>query len=228
MTITDKLLEDGEYFKEVIKKDTIYVHHSAGSHRPDWVIDGWERDKAKNGNKLPVGTAYIIGGLSTTDRNADWDGKIIRAFDDKYWAHHLGCTTANNKILNQKSIGIEICNYGPIIKTKEGIFLNYVNKEVPADMVEELTVPFRNFKYYHKYTDAQIQSLKELLISISTKHGIDLKQGLLQFAGTLHGGLEVNQAAMKGVPGLWSHSNVRSDKFDCWPQSQLLQMIKTL
>lgn len=229
MKIVDKILEAGEYYKEVCEKDTLYIHHTAGGHRPDWTIDGWERDKSKNGGILPVGTAYVIGGISTSDKNADYDGLIYRAFDDKYWAHHLGLEVVNNKLLNQKSVAIEICNYGPLTKTKDGIFLNYVNKAVPPEMVEELSTPFRTFKYYHKYTDKQLIALKELMQDIAQRHPkIDLKKGLQLFINQGAAALDINQGAVKGVPGLWSHTNVRKDKFDVWPQPQLIDLIKQL
>lgn len=229
MKIVDKILESGEYFAEIYPKDTIYIHHTAGSHRPDFTIDGWEHDRNKSGGILPVATAYVIGGISTTDKNADFDGVIYRAFDDKYWAHHLGLEHPNNRLLNQKSIAIEICNYGPLSKTKEGVYLNYVNKPVPADMVMELPTPFRGFKYYHKYTDKQLQALKELMLDIAKRYPkIDLKAGLKQFLNQgFPEALNINSAALKGVPGLWSHTNVRSDKFDVWPQPQLMNLISS-
>jgi hypothetical protein len=223
MKIIDHLLEDGEYYKEVVPKDILVIHHTAGGHRPDWTIHGWEHDKAKNGGKLTVATAYVIGGISTTDGNKAYDGAIYRAYDDKYWAHHLGLKTANNVELNKRSIGIEICNYGPLTKTKDGVFLNYVNKAVPADMVGELTTPFRGFKYYHKYTDKQLASLKELIVDIARRHPkINIKSGLKNTS------FELNDQALKGIGGLWSHSSYRSDKFDCWPQPQLIELIKSL
>jgi N-acetylmuramoyl-L-alanine amidase len=227
MIITDKILEPGEYYNEIFEKNTIYIHHTAGSHRPDFTIDGWEKDRAKNGGQLPVGTAYVIGGISTTDNNAYFDGSIFRAFDDKYWAHHLGTKEVNNKLLNQQSIGIEICSYGPLTKTKDGFFLNYVNKQVPSTMVAELPVPYRGFKYYQKYTDKQLSVLKELILDIAARHPkIDLKGGLQQFISQGASALELNQGALKGVPGIWSHSNVRKDKFDVFPQPQLIELIK--
>lgn len=230
MKIVDKILEPGEFYNEIFQKDTLYIHHTAGSHRPDFTIDGWERDRSKSGGQLPVATAYVIGGLSTTDRNSDFDGVIYRAFDDKFWAHHLGVESTNNKLLNQKSVAIEICNYGPVTKTKDGSFLNYVNKIVPSDMVQELPAPYRGFKFYHKYTDKQLKALHELMLDIVKRHPkIDLKAGLKQFLNNgFDQALDLNAAAMKGVPGLWSHSNVRRDKFDVWPQPQLLEIIKQL
>jgi len=229
MKIVDKLLPPGEFYNEVIEKDTIYIHHTAGGHRPDWTIDGWAKDRNKAGGKLPVATAYVIGGISITDKNTEFDGIVYRAFDDSLWAHHLGCKESNNTVLNNKSIGIEICNYGPLTKTKEGIFLNYVNKAVPSDMVIELENPFRGFKFYHKYTDAQLKALKELMVFIANKHPkINLKQGLQLFISQGEGAFDINQGALKGVPGIWSHGNVRKDKFDTCPQPQLIDLIKQL
>lgn len=229
MKIVDKILTDGEYYKEIFTKDTIFIHHTAGSHRPDWSIDGWAHDRSKSGGQLAVATAYVIGGISTRDKNADFDGLIYRAFDDKYWAHHLGTNQANNKFLNQKSIGIEICNYGPLIKTTDGTFLNYVKSAVPADMAAELPTPYRGFKYYQKYTDKQLIALKELMQDIAHRNPhIDLKTGLRLFIGGGASAFEINQGAEKGVPGIWSHSNVLTTKFDVWPQPQLIDLIKSL
>lgn len=229
MIITNKILEPGEYYNEVFLKDTIYLHHTAGSHRPDWTIDGWEFDKNKAGGKLAVATAYVIGGISTTDNDQTFDGKVYKAFEDKYWAHHLGLTAENNVLLNKKSIGIEICNYGPLVKSRDGIYFNYVKKPVPENMVIKLEKPFRQYEYYHKYTDKQLASLKLLLLDIAARHPkIDLKGGLKLFVHQGAAAFEVNGGASKGVPGVWSHSSVRADKFDVYPNPQLIELIKSL
>ena len=231
MKIIDKILEDGEYFKEICTKDTIDIHHTAGGHRPDYSIDGWEADRSKNGGMLPVGTAYVIGGLSITKLpngtfDNSFDGKVYRAFDDKYWAHHLGTTQANNKLLNQKSVGIEVCNYGPLTKTKDGKYLNYVNKEVPAEMVVDLNQTFRGYRYFHKYTTAQIAALKELILDIAKRYNINVKAGITQMISI--DSFALSGYALKGSPGIWSHTNFRSDKTDMFPQPELIAMLKTL
>lgn len=229
MIFTDKILSVGEYYKEIVEKDTIFIHHTAGSHRPDWTIDGWAHDRTKAGGQLAVATAYVIGGISTTDNDASFDGKIYRAFDDKYWAHHLGLQYANNKILNAKSIAIEICNYGPIVKGSDGTFFNYVKKPVPANMVIKLEKPFRGYDYWHKYTDAQLASLKALLLDIAARYQkVDIRAGLKLFIHQGAPAFEVNGGALKGVSGVWSHSSVRSDKFDVYPNPQLIELIKSL
>ena len=137
--------------------------------------------------------------------------------------------TANNNQLNKQSIGIEICNYGPITKTKDGKFLNYVNSEVAASQVCDLGYLYRGFQHHHKYSYKQIASLKELLIMLSGKYNINLKNGLVQVLDLPKGaGFELNNDALAGKPGVWSHTSVRKDKFDIHPQAELTAMLKTL
>ena len=93
LTIKSVPLVKGEYYEETVKKDTIIIHHTAGGHRPDWTIAGWNVDRTKTGQQLKVATAYVMGGLSTTDKDATWDGVICNCFPENYWAHHLGLTT---------------------------------------------------------------------------------------------------------------------------------------
>jgi hypothetical protein len=269
-------LEIGEYGTDKIKKDTIYLHHTAGGHRPDWTIAGWNADRTRSGGRLRVATSYVIGGISTTDGKNEWDGTITRCFPDDMWAHHLGLETANNDAFNKRSIAIELCSYGPLTLSRDGKFYNYVNKPVPAAQVIEVSKPFKGYKYYHKYSARQLESLRALLLDLGERFGIDLKAGLHKYI-TLEGfkipaGLgvleqqkwlnakgfrgkdgkplkengiedantqfamscvgqspfELNKEALNGLPGIWTHVNVRNDKFDCSPQPELIAMIKSL
>ena len=133
--ISDKILEKGEYVEEKTTKNTIYLHHTAGSHRADWTIDGWNKDRTSTNARLRVATAFVIGGPDKMGTDKDgMDGKVFRAYNEDFWAHHLGLKTENNSILNRQSIGIEICNYGPLTKTKDGKFLTYVvNRQHKVD-----------------------------------------------------------------------------------------------
>jgi hypothetical protein len=45
MKIKDIFLDVDEYFQTDIKKTTIYLHHTSGSHNPSWVSQGWNKDK---------------------------------------------------------------------------------------------------------------------------------------------------------------------------------------
>ena len=229
MTMTDHLLQKGEYYQEIAEKIVIFLHHTAGSHRPDYVIDTWDTDDVpdKTGKKAPraVATAYVIGGLSTRNpQDTSWNGKIYRAFDDKYWAHHLGTSQANNRLLNKQSVAIEICNYGPLTQSTNGTFYTYVNSIVPPEQVVTLDKPFRGYKYYHAYTDQQIAAAKELILATKAKYPkIELATPL-----TTVGGYELNTNAKNGVSGVYSHTNVRKDKYDLSPQPKMIAMLKEI
>jgi len=230
--IYDFLLSDEEYVKQQTPKDTIWLHHTAGGSRPDWTIGGWEKDyqKDENGNPildtsgnpkpLKVGTHYVIGRRSSTTGDSLWDGKVLRAFEDKYWAYHLGISK-NSLNLNSMSIGIEICNYGPLT-LKGDQFFNWVNKPINQSEVVELDKPFRGYKYWERYTDAQIESLRSLILYLSNKWQIDIQKGIYD-----ENWFDLNEAWFT-TGGLRSHTQVRKDKFDIFPQKEMIQMLMSL
>ena len=78
MRTVDFLLPADEYYPELTKKNTIYLHHTAGGHRPDFSINGWDKDALPDGRSLHVATSYVIGGKSTTDGNTDYDGIVYK------------------------------------------------------------------------------------------------------------------------------------------------------
>jgi len=97
ITIIDRILEKGEYVEEKATKTTIFLHHTASSHRADWTIDAWNKDRTSTKSRLRVATAFVIGGLDKVGSDKDaMDGKIYRAYNEDYWASHLGLKTANN------------------------------------------------------------------------------------------------------------------------------------
>lgn len=242
LLIYDNLLQDDEYYKEEISKNTIWLHHTAGGSRPDWTIGSWEKDYQKddngreildsNGNVKPlkVATSFVIGRRSSTSNDTSWDGKILRAFDDKYWAYHLGIhrnlgeigTSKNSKNLNSRSVAIELCNYGPLTLSKSGSFLNYVNKPLRENEVVELANPFRGYKYWEKYTDLQLENLRKLLSHLIDKWDIEFERGIYD-----ENWFEYNDRWFT-TGGLRTHTQVRRDKYDLFPQPELIQVLNSL
>ncbi len=232
LRIYDCLLSEEEYIKTETTKETIWLHHTAGGSRPDWTIGGWEKDFQKddsgnpvldsNGNPKPikVGTSFVIGRKSSTTDETIWDGKILRAFEDKYWAYHLGISKYSMS-LNSSSIGIEICNYGPLTQ-KNGQFFNYVNKPIKEKEVVELDIPFRGYKFWERYTDAQLESTRKLIIYLSNKWGIEIQKGIYT-----RDWFDYNEGWFSNG-GLRSHTQVRKDKFDIFPQPEMIQMLNSL
>lgn len=233
LQIYDNLLNDDEYCLEETQKNTIWLHHTAGGSRPDWTIGGWEKDTQKdsNGNvildssgnpkSIKVGTQFVIGRRSSSTSDTIWDGKILKAFDDRYWSYHLGINK-NSKELNSKSIGIEICNYGPLTLSSDGKFYTYVKRQIKESDVCELSKPFRGFKYWEKYTDSQLESTRKLILHLKRRWNIDIQSGIYNEEW-----FEYDDKWFS-TGGLRSHTQVRKDKFDVFPQPELIEMLNSL
>lgn len=138
--------------------------------------------------------------------------------------HHLGTVYANNRKLNQQSIGIEICNFGPLTKNANGQYFTYVKSRVPENQVIKLDKPFKGYQYYHNYTPLQLDVLKRLIVHLKQKYPkIEMRTPLLSVEG-----FELNDNAKKGIGGIYSHTNVLDIKFDVYPHPKLIQMLKEL
>lgn len=212
-----------QYVDEASPKQQIYVHHTASSPDPYGVVKWWETTPDK------IATSFVIAGKP--DSSGKWkDGDIIQCFGTGKWAWHLGLTAKhlkaggpkawNNKELNRQSIGIEICSWGQLTKTDAG-FKNYVGRVVPADEVIEYPVAYRGYKYYQKYTSAQLASVKELLQYLCNKWNISsVYKGDRIF--------DICPDALQGTNGIYSHVSCRPDKNDCHPQPELIDVLKSL
>lgn len=216
-------LPAGQFFNEKTNKKCIYVHHTAGTADPYGVERWWASTPDR------VGVSYVIGGKPNLTNK--WkDGDIIQCFDDSLWCHHLGLTSAQcavgnpgakgNVELNKLSVAIEICNFGYLVK-KDNDFVTYTGNIIPPSDVTVYSTPYKGYIYYHRYTDAQLSSLKELLQYLCEKWKIptDYKGDDM---------FNVNVRALRGEPGVWTHTSVRADKFDCHPQPELIALLKTL
>ena len=234
LRIYDYPLTEEEYYRQETRKNTIWLHQTAGGSRPDWTIGGWEKDYQKskdgspildaNGNPIPlkVATQYVVGRKSSSTDETRWDGKVFRTFDDKFWAYHLGISSKNSEQLNSRSIGIEICNYGPLTLGRDGRFYNYVNKPINESDVVELSNSFRGYKYYEKYTDLQLENTRKLILHLKNIWSIEIESGIYNEEW-----FEYNEKWFS-LGGLRTHTQVRKDKFDLFPQKELIQMLNSL
>jgi N-acetyl-anhydromuramyl-L-alanine amidase AmpD len=208
----------GQYLQEEHPKKQIYLHHTAGN--PDG--EGTFRYWATNNER--VATCVTITG-KIKDK-PELDGLIVQGFPSKHWAYHLGIPTevfAVNKIpyqrLDKISIGIEVCNWGPL-KKEGNKFYNYVGREVPADEVCTLAKPYKNYLHWHNYTDQQIESIKDLLLYWKQKYNIPITYNEDIWA--------VTPRALRGEAGVFTHNSVRKDKADVYPHPKLIEMLKSL
>lgn len=216
MNIKQISFASNQYIAEAHPKVQIYLHHTAGNSSGEQVYRGWESNTER------VATCVVISGKGANSV----DGEIIQGYSSQFWAFHLGLKESTfqkfgipYRSLDRISIGIEICNWGQLTE-KNGKFYNYVNRIVPADQVCKLDKPFKGFEYFHDYTDAQIASVKELLLLWKDKYGIPLTYNEDIW--------DICPRALKGEKGVFTHNSVRRDKVDVYPHPKLIEMLKSL
>jgi hypothetical protein len=214
-------LRKSQYIKEEIKKTQIVLHHTAGNSSGVGTIKMWDTD-----DRGRIATCVTISGKGQSKDT--YDGEICQAFSSKYWAYHLGikpdvfrANALPYKSIDPLAIGIEICNWGPLTLKKDGKFYNYVNREVPADQVTELATPYKGHKYYHRYTDAQIESVRQLLVYWNKIYGIPLTYNEKDM-------WSVSKNALSAVSGVYTHNSYRKDKSDIHPCPRMIVMLKSL
>lgn len=203
-------LKDNQYFAETSPKTQIYLHHTAGNGNAEGVSRYW------NGNDSRIATAFIIGE----------NGTIVQCFSSKHWAWHLGIDQedfarngAKYSNLNKLSVGIEVCNWG-YLKKKGDKFYNYAGGVVNPSYVTELETPYKGYKYWYKYSDAQIESLRQLVVYLCETYNIPKEYRSEIWA--------IDKEAFKGSKGIFTHNSVRKDKSDIYPCPRVIKMLQSL
>jgi len=208
--IVQARLDSDQFFAEESKKTQIYLHHTAGGGNAVAVSKFW------NSNDSRIATAFVIGEKGT----------IVQCFSSKHWAWHLGIDLedfskngAKYQNLNKLSVGIEVCNWGPL-KLKNGKFYNYVNGDVDPSMVTQLDKQYKGHVLWYKYTDEQIESTRQLVEYLCETYDIpkDYRSEIW----------DIDKEAFKGTPGIYTHNSVRKDKSDIYPDSRMIDMLKKL
>lgn len=203
-------LKDNQYFAESSPKSQIYLHHTAGNGNAEGVSRYW------NGNDSRIATAFIIGE----------NGTIVQCFSSKHWAWHLGIDQedfvrngAKYSNLNKTSVGIEVCNWG-YLKKKGDKYYNYAGGVVNPSYVTELDQPYKGYKYWYKYSDAQIESLRQLVVYLCDTYDVPKEYRSEIWS--------IDKEAFKGTKGIYTHNSVRKDKSDMYPCPRVIEMLKNL
>jgi N-acetyl-anhydromuramyl-L-alanine amidase AmpD len=208
--IVQKRLSNDQYIQEEHPKKQIYLHHTAGGGNPVAVANYFQQKEGK------VATAFVIGEKGT----------IVQLFSSKHWAYHLGLKPevfaemgVTYRSLDKISIGIEICNFGPL-KKQNGYFVNYVGGRVDRSQVTELNGKYKGHIFWQKYTDEQIESTRQLLVYLCDAYGISKDYFDSIF--------DIDKRALRGEKGIFTHNSVRHDKSDIYPCPRMIEMLKNL
>lgn len=194
--ITKKIpLKHDQYYQGVYPKKYIFLHHSAGSTAAS-AIAHWAATPDH------IATPYIV----------DRDGTIYECFPPEMWAYHLG--VKGNSAIEKASIGIELVAWGQLT-LKEGKYYTYTKKQLPD--LEVVAVDFRGHKFYQKYTPEQIAALKVLLPYLLDRFEIPLQTNRKSFWEYVD--------PLKLPSGVYSHTTVRKDKVDIFPQPEIVELV---
>lgn len=225
LVIDRAYLDTDEYVRDYGKIDPlgVFIHHTAGWDNPYSTINSWNSD-----SRGRVATQYVVGGLNIKGKTKH-DGTVVECFPDNYLGWHLG--KVGGFAISKFSVGIELNNFGYLTE-KNGKYYTYVGGEVPVEQVCDLGFKFRGYQYWHKYSDAQLDSLKLLLQHIAKVYPkTDMSKGipaLLKNGASPAEAFEFNEDAYNAKSfGMWTHTSVRKDKFDCSPQPALIEVIKS-
>ena len=214
--ITMIQLPDNQFVQEIYEKKQIVLHHTVSGDNAEGIIKDWADTKER------VATAFVL------KRNGD----LYQTFSSKYFAWHLG---ASNLSLEQHSIGIEVANWGYLVKgdgtvqtvggkmvrTEPDKFYAYYGNAVNCS-IQEYKDGYRGHHYYEKYSEAQIRTIGSLLLYLKGKYNIPLTYNEDMW--------DVSKRALSGEPGVWSHVSYlpASIKTDLHPQPEVIEMLKTL
>ena len=222
LSITRHLLPKGEFIQNEapILNDYLFFHHTSGWHNPYKVIDHWGKDVRGR-----IATEFVIGGQNIKTGDDKYDGEVVQAFPDGCQGWHLGAT--GSRYMNRHSVGIELCAFGYLTENNK----TYVGTKAHNDQIVMISEPFRGHVKWHRYSDDQLKSMRKLFIHVSERDDIDLHVGIYEWihkSGPTKA-FDFQPEAYNGdVKGLLTHTNVRKDKTDCFPQAELIDMILSL
>mgnify|MGYP005991196193 CR=1 FL=1 len=227
LVIDKEYLDKDQYVRDYGKIEPLgfFIHHTAGWDNPYKTIRSWNTD-----TRGRVATQYVIGGTNVKGKEAKYDGVVVECFPNNYLGWHLG--KVGKFAISKFSGGVELNNFGYLTK-KGDKYYTYVNTEVKPEFVCDLGYKFRGYQYWHAYSDKQIESLRLLILHLKDIYPkMDLVNGLpklLKEGVHPKDAFEFNEDAYNAKQfGLWTHTNVRKDKFDCFPQPELVEMLKNL
>lgn len=227
-------LPKDEYLAGPTNKEYLFLHHTAGGHNPYQVVDMWARD-----TRGRIATEFVLGGPACNGKNDTFDGELVQCVPTGGYGWHLGDNGSMH--MHKHSVGIEVCNYGYVTKggykngktwvTKDpSKYYNYGGGEVIESHVVTLPKAFRGHSTWHRYSDRQLEVLKNWILFIADRDNIDVRKGLIEeIKKNGAGGFEWNENAYYGrVKGMWTHTNTRKDKVDMFPQPELIDMLLSI
>lgn len=202
--------DESQYYKATYEKTQIVLHHTVSNGSAQAVANYWE----SRANR--VATCVVIDKL----------GVIHQLFSSRFYAGHVGNVADEMHKFNlpyrscsKTSIGVELVNLGGLIKKSDGKLYDSYGRVFKGDFIHYEN-GYRGYKYFHKYSDEQIASLKELLIYWCNRYDIPTTYNKDIW--------DISKRALAGEKGVFTHTSFRDDKSDLHPDPAMIKMLKSL
>lgn len=198
----DKPILPSRYFNRQCKKDLIVLHFTAG---PTWQ-SAWHTFAAPGKMSVP----YIV--------DVTGPKHVIRLYDDKFWAYHLGIKRDWLHANDKRSIGIEIVNIGPVWN-RDGKWLDYMGKEHAASGI--VAKSDRGADGSVKFPDEQVVAVASLVNHLIDKYHIPRQVPSEKLA--------CQWPEIGKFKGVATHQMFRADKYDlgvAWPWEKFIKLCK--
>jgi N-acetyl-anhydromuramyl-L-alanine amidase AmpD len=192
-------LAESLYLPEKYRKDLIVLHFTAGTSCES-AYRTWTKDPRR------IATAYGV----------DPDGTIEEFFPPEAWAFHLGIRGTRRH--DQRSIGIEIANVGPLRRDPSNPGQlnwwprNWGTRYCDLDDAERyVATPYRGIDYFAAMPEEQQRAVATLVQSLCQRFDIpariddEVREGIYDLK------------RFASYTGIASHANFRRDKWDVGP-----------
>lgn len=202
------------------------MHHTVSGGNPNDVVNNWEYDNREAATNVIIGREEVDG-------SDYWDGHAVLCIPKDCWGFHLALTRMGYKPswnfnANKMYWSFEICSWGALKKVGGKFFDLSGRIQIPEYQVCKLQRPFRTFRYWHKFTDAQLHKTFQLLNWFSCEYSIDFTDTSSEPIEVNADWLELDWKALNLLRKLTTHSNFEAGKFDVFPQPELLEVIRSI
>jgi N-acetyl-anhydromuramyl-L-alanine amidase AmpD len=208
MTCRPKNGFTGYFYNQKYSKKKVVLHFTVGHLKGDLL-------SLTSESRGHVSTAFVVAR----------DGMIYQLFSSAAWSYHLGRNAqGGNGNQSKISIGVEISNYGPLIKKGNELHTVYSKAADPrrskddvyctledTEQYIKLSKKYRGYQYFANYTNEQYHAIIVLLRYLTNTY--DIPRKFVDEANRF----KTTRAGSADFEGITSHVNFRSDKFDIGP-----------
>jgi len=177
------------YYPKAIQTGKVITKGEYRGGHPVGAVVHWTSGWSKNGSKGKTAHQWALDAAKLgVDQGFCYfvigeDGTVVQNFPINRWGYHCGKSTwpGLGSSLSNMLVGIEICCSGLVTRKTEDLYTSWFGEKFTRDEVRYSSGEKNIQKgYYHKYSQAQLDALLDLLIWLKAN-----APGVFDFANVL-------------------------------------------